>query len=140
MSARSRGKLSAEDYRALAEFRYLLRRFMAFSEAAAREAGLAPQQHQALLAIKGFGEDRAPTIGDLAERLAIKHHSAVGLADRLAQAGYLKRRHDAADRRRVSLALTAAGESLLAELSFTHREELRMLTPALKALFEELER
>ena len=138
MTAKSRGKLTEADYQVLAEFRFLLRRFMVFSEEAAREAGLAPQQHQALLAIKGF--DGAPTIGDLAERLAIKHHSAVGLVDRLVKAGHLKRRQDSVDRRRVTLALTASGERLLAELSSAHRDELRMLTPSLKALFAKLER
>lgn len=138
MTAKSRGKLSLADYQVLAEFRFLLRKFMVFSEEAAREAGLAPQQHQALLAIKGF--EGAPTIGDLAERLAVKHHSAVGLVDRLVKAGHLKRRQDAADRRCVTLALTASGESLLAELSSAHRDELRMLTPSLKTLFAKLER
>jgi DNA-binding MarR family transcriptional regulator len=124
----------------LAEFRLLMRRFMMFSEDAAREAGLAPQQHQALLAVKGFEKDEAPAIGDLAERLAIKHHSAVGLVDRLEKAGYLKRRHDEGDRRRVTLSLTASGENILAHLSAVHRDELRMLTPSLKALFAKLER
>ena len=140
MTAKSRGKLAPADYRVLAEFRFLMRRFMMFSEDAAREAGLAPQQHQALLAIKGFEKDELPTIGDLAERLAIKHHSAVGLVDRLVKGGYLKRSHDEADRRRVTLTLTASGEKLLANLSAVHRDELRMLTPSLKALFAKLER
>jgi DNA-binding MarR family transcriptional regulator len=140
MIAKSRGKLAPADYRVLAEFRFLMRRFMMFSEDAARETGLAPQQHQALLAIKGFEKDEAPAIGDLAERLAIKHHSAVGLVDRLVKAGHLKRRHDEADRRRVTLFLTASGEKLLADLSAVHRTELRMLTPSLKALFAKLER
>jgi DNA-binding MarR family transcriptional regulator len=140
MIAKSRGKLAPADYRALAEFRLLMRRFTMFSEDAAREAGLAPQQHQALLAIKGFEKDEAPAIGDLAERLAIKHHSAVGLVDRLEKAGHLRRCHDEADRRRVTLLLTASGEKILADLSATHRDELRMLTPSLKALFAKLER
>lgn len=140
MKAKNRGKLAPADYRALAEFRLLMRRFMMFSQEAARDAGLAPQQHQALLAIKGFEKDEAPTIGDLAEQLAIKHHSAVGLVDRLVKAGHLKRRHDEADRRRVTLSLTASGESILADLSAAHRDELRMLTPSLKSLFAKLER
>jgi DNA-binding MarR family transcriptional regulator len=140
MTAKSRGKLAPADYRILAEFRLLMRRFMMFSEDAAREAGLAPQQHQALLAVKGFEKDEAPAIGDLAEQLAIKHHSAVGLVDRLEKAGHLKRHHDEADRRRVTLLLTASGEKVLADLSATHRDELRMLTPSLKALFAKLER
>jgi DNA-binding MarR family transcriptional regulator len=140
MTGKIRSKLAAADYHVLAEFRFLLRRFLVFSEDAARAGGLAPQQHQALLAIKGFGEGAAPTIGDLAQQLVIKHNSAVGLVDRLVKAGYLKRRPDASDRRRVTLALTASGEKLLADLSSAHREELRMLTPSLKALFAKLER
>jgi DNA-binding MarR family transcriptional regulator len=137
---KTRAELTDADYRNLAEFRHVLRRFLVFSEEAARKAGLAPQQHQALLAIKGFEEDRAPTVGDLAERLAIKHHSAVGLVDRLVKAGMLKRKADETDRRRVTLTLTTAGERLLAELSAVHRDELQMLTPSLKALFAKLER
>jgi DNA-binding MarR family transcriptional regulator len=138
MTSRSRENLAPADYQDLAEFRSLLRRFLAFSEVAARDAGLAPQQHQALLAIKGF--EGQPTIGNLAERLAIKHHSAVGLVDRLVRAGYLKRRTDKSDRRKVSLILTAAGEKLLQGLTFAHRQELRALTPSLRALFAKLER
>jgi DNA-binding MarR family transcriptional regulator len=138
MTSRSRENLAPADYQDLAEFRSLLRRFLAFSEVAARAAGLAPQQHQALLAIKGFAGE--PTIGDLAKRLAIKHHSAVGLVDRLANAGYIKRRPDKADRRKVSLVLTTAGEKLLHALTFAHRQELRALTPSFRALFAKLER
>jgi len=133
-------RLSAADYRHLAEFRFVLRRFLVFSEEAARAAGLAPQQHQALLAIKGFAEGGAPTIGDLAGQLVIKHHSAVGLVDRLVKSGLVKRQQDANDRRRVTLALTASGEKLLEGLSSAHHDELRMLTPSLKKLFAKLER
>jgi DNA-binding MarR family transcriptional regulator len=140
MTGPRRATLSAADYRNLAEFRYVLRRFLVFSEDAARAAGLAPQQHQALLAIKGFSEGEAPTIGDFADQLVIKHHSAVGLADRLVKAGLVKRQQGAGDRRRVTLALTASGEKLLEGLSAAHRDELRMLTPPLKKLFVKLER
>jgi DNA-binding MarR family transcriptional regulator len=140
MTGKSRAKLAAADYHILAEFRHLLRQFLVFSEDAARQAGLAPQQHQALLAIKGFADGGAPTIGDLARQLVIKHHSAVGLVDRLVKAGYLRRRQDMNDRRRVTLALTVSGERLLADLTSAHRDELRMLTPSLKALFAKLER
>src|SRR5579875_3882402 len=76
-----------QDYRTLSDLRYLIRRFLEFSQTAARSAGLTSRQHQALLAIKGFKRDDSPTIGDLAERLRIQHHSAVELADRLAEAG-----------------------------------------------------
>lgn len=112
---------------------------MAFSEEAAREAGLAPRQHQALLAIKGFPGSGEVTVGDLAERLAIRHHSAVGLVDRLEASGYLKRANDAADKRRIILMLTKKGENALAALTAAHRDELRRLTPLLKPLLARLE-
>jgi DNA-binding MarR family transcriptional regulator len=119
------------DYQTLAEFRHLLQRFLAFSQVAAREAGLAPRQHQALLAIKGFPREGGVTIHDLAERLCIQHHSAVELVDRLADSGLVERRHDPADRRRVLLDLTRAAEHRLADLSAIHLDELQRLRPAL---------
>jgi len=123
----------------LAEFRYLVRRFLEFSEAAARRAGLTPRQHQALLAIKGFPADRSPTVGELAGRLCIRHHSAVELVDRLVDADFCTREHDPEDRRRVILALTDAAEGRLALLSAIHLEELRSLRPALLQILERLE-
>jgi DNA-binding MarR family transcriptional regulator len=124
------------DYRLLAEFRFVQRRFLAFSEAAARRAGLTPQQHQALLAIKGH--DGASTVGDLARQLLIRHHSAVGLSNRLAAAALLKRTPDPRDRRRMTLSLTAKAERILARLSTAHRDELRRLAPTLRAILAEL--
>lgn len=132
--------LTPADYRLLAEFRHVLRRFLAFSERAAQDAGLAPQQHQALLAIKGHAEGSAPTIGHLAERLAIRHHSAVGLVDRLVDAGFVKRTTTEADRRRVTLSLTKKGEDVLAKLSSAHRAELRRVSPELKPLLAKFEK
>lgn len=126
------GTSGAVDYRLLADFRHLLRGFMAFSEVAARRRGLTPQQHQALLALKGF--DGNPTVGQLAQKLLLKHHSAVGLADRLAQAGLLVRESDPRDRRRVTLVLTAKAQRVLERLSATHQEELRRLAPALREI------
>lgn len=128
-------KLMETDYRHLAEFRYFLRLFLSFSEKAARAAGLSPQQHQALLAIRGFGGRL--TIRELAERLAIKAHSAVGLADRLAEAGLVVRQAGK-DRRQVLLSLTKMAERKLAQLSRAHREELKRLVPLLKPLLGEL--
>jgi DNA-binding MarR family transcriptional regulator len=124
------------DYRHLAEFRYFLRLFLSFSEEAARAAALSPQQHQALLAIRGFGGKL--TVGDLAERLAIKPHSAVGMADRLVEAGLVVRQASARDRRQVVLSLTPAGQRKLANLSKAHREELKRLAPLLATLLKEL--
>jgi DNA-binding MarR family transcriptional regulator len=135
-----RSDLSDADYKALAEFRYLIRRFVTFSESAARATGLAPQQHQALLAIKGYEVGKSLTVGDLADRLSIRHNSAVGLVDRLVRAGHVARNTDAKDRRRVTLTLTEEGENILADLSSAHRDELRHLTPSLKTLFAKLER
>ena len=124
------------DYRHLAEFRYFLRLFLSFSEGAARAASLSPQQHQALLAIRGFGGKL--TVGELAERLAIKPHSAVGMTDRLVEAGLVARQASARDRRQVVLRLTAAGTRKLAKLSKAHREELKRLAPLLDPLLNEM--
>jgi DNA-binding MarR family transcriptional regulator len=140
LPARSRmshpGQLDRADYRTLSDFRYLLRRFLEFSQMAAGRAGLTARQHQALLAIKGFPRDDNPTIGDLAERLRIQHHSAVELVDRLAEAGLIVRTHDPQDRRRVLLELTPAAEELLASLSAIHLEELHALRPALLEILD----
>jgi DNA-binding MarR family transcriptional regulator len=131
-------ELVPHDYEILAEFRYLLMRFAAFSEQAAHAAGLAPRQHQALLAIKGYPGGAEATIGALAERLGIRHHSTVGLVDRLVSRGYLVRREDPRDRRRTFLSLTAAGEQALAGLSAAHRLELRRVAPLLKSVLSRL--
>ena len=132
-------RLSKADYQRLAEFRHHLRNFIAFSEKAASEHGLTAQQHQALLAIKGA---LAPDVsmGDLAERLAIKHHSAVGLVDRLAAHGLVERRPGLSDKRQVLLDITEKAEDILAELSHVHRQELRRIAPLLRQLIDEFER
>ena len=126
--------LSQADYRRLAEFRHLLRRFLMFSESAAEAAGLTAQQHQALLAIQGFADEEPVATGTLADRLGIRHHSAVGLVDRLAAQALVRRRSATADRRRVLLELTPKAERLLAGLSAAHRDELERLAPLLKTL------
>ncbi|MGC1500009.1 MAG: MarR family winged helix-turn-helix transcriptional regulator, partial [Terriglobales bacterium] len=119
------------DYESLAEVRYQLRRFLHFSEQAARDAGLEPQQHQLMLALKGLPEGARPRIGELAERLQIRHHSAVELIDRLSSAGLVRRHTGGEDRREVLIALSAKGERILRDLSFHHRAELRKRGPAL---------
>lgn len=130
--------VSQADYEALAAFRYALRQFLHFSETAAEAVGLTPQQHQTLLAIKGFPGGAQVTIGDLAERLQIRHHSAVGLVDRLAAQELVTREAAQDDRRQVRVALTERGEQVLASLSVTHREELRRISPNLKQLLAQL--
>jgi DNA-binding MarR family transcriptional regulator len=116
--------LTADDYRALAEFRYQIRRFLHFSESAARAAGINPQQHQLLLALKGIPESTEPNIGEIARRLHIRHHSAVGLTDRLTQRGLIEKRQGDVDRRRVILKITKPGEVMLRKLSLIHRAQL----------------
>ena len=123
--------LPLADYQALAELRYQVRRFLRFSEVEARRAGLEPRQHQALLALKGLPEDRAATIGELAERLQLAHHSTVELVGRLVERGLVQRTRGAADRRQVLLALTPRAAAVLRELSLQHRAELRAAGPAL---------
>jgi DNA-binding MarR family transcriptional regulator len=119
------------DYRALADFRYEIRRFLSFSEEAARAAGVEPQQHQLLLAIKGLPPGRRATVGILSERLQIQHHSAVELSARLEANGLIRRTRSRRDQREVLLSLTRRGEELLHELSLPHRAELRSAGPTL---------
>jgi len=126
-------------YETLAEFRYALRKFLHFSEAAAHTVGVTPQQHQAMLAIKGFPGRDAVTMGELAERLQVKHHSAVGLADRLVAEKYVRRVTDQKDRRQVRLSLTPSGEAVLEKLSATHSEQLRRIGPEINRLLEALQ-
>ena len=125
------------DYRTLAEFRFELRRFQSFSEQAARSAGLTPQQHQALLAVRAAG-DTGMLVGDLAERLLLRPHSASELVRRLVEHGLATREHIDADRRQVRIALTENARSVLASLSYSHRNELRRLRPLLKGMLEAL--
>ena len=123
--------LTLSDYTSLAELRYQIRCFLSFSEQAARAVGLEPRQHQLMLGLKGLPKGARPTIGELAERLQIQHHSAVELVNRLAAAGYVRRHRTGDDRREVLLGLTAKGEKVLRTLSLHHRAELRSAGPAL---------
>lgn len=124
-------KLSLVDYRALAECRYQIRKFLAFSEKAVQAAGLERGQYQLMLAIKGMPEGMRPRIRDLANRLLIQHNSAVELINRLEAGGYVRRERGEDDRREVLLALTGKGERVLAELALHHHEELRESAPRL---------
>src|ERR1035441_11056696 len=119
------GDLTAEDYRHLDEFRRQIRQFVSFSDLVARHAGIEPKQHQLLLSLKGLPADVKPTIGELASRLFIKHHSTVELVNRLADAGLVVREQGKHDRREVLIRMTAAGAALLRKLSLVHRSEKR---------------
>ncbi len=122
----------------MAELRYTLRRFHRFSREAARAAGLTPQQHQALLAIKGYPGRDFVSIGELAERLQVLHHSAVGLVDRLARRRLVRRAASRTDGRRVEVRLTPRGETAIERLSEAHLAELRRLGPGIRRVLESM--
>ena len=135
-----RRPIAKAQYELLAALRYALLRFLHFSQAAAEAAGLTPQQHQALLALKGApGRDHL-AVGELAARLYLRHHSAVELVDRLAARRLVRRSPGAADRRRVEIRLTARGETLIRRLSAAHLAELREHGPELHRLLGSITR
>jgi len=128
----------AIDYRSLAEFRYAIRRFLAFSETAASKAGMTAQQHQALLTIKGLGESNGLSVGELAGRLLVRQHTAAELANRLEEAGLVRRQPDPSDGRRVLLLLTPESERRLQSLSDIHRDEINAMAPELVSILARL--
>jgi len=121
--------------RTLAEFRYEMRRFFQFSEDAAVQAGLLPRQYQLLLQVAAAPKGTAVTIAYIADRLGLKHNSAVELVDRSAHEGYVSRADDADDRRRTILRVTRKGNQILGRLAGQHARELNEAAPRLiKAL------
>jgi DNA-binding MarR family transcriptional regulator len=126
-------KLTLSDYQALAEFRYQIRSFLHFSEQAVKKAGMERGQYQLMLAIKGIPTGVRPLIRELANRMQIRHHSAVELVNRLEARGYVYRSRPENDRREVLIELTPAGEEILRELALHHHEELRSSGPELVA-------
>ncbi len=131
--------LTNDDYRSLAEFRHALRRFLAFSDNAAREHDITPAQHQLLLAIRGSASDRQPSTSDLAEALQLRLHSVGELIDRAEANGLVERQIDPHDARRTLLTLTEHGRSLLDSLSVLHRRELRTFRTELAAILDQLD-
>lgn len=129
----SRDEFNLQDFQSLSEFRYNIRRFMRASEQILRPAGLKPQHYQLLLQIKGLPNGTLATIGEVAERLQIQHHSTVELVDRMSSRGLIRRKRASEDRRQVLLELTPKGEKMIRELAHLHREELRNTGPALVA-------
>ena len=123
--------LSKREYEILAAFRYTLRRFLAFSDAAAARVGLTQQQYQAMLAVRAHGGPEPISISELAASMLVKHHSAVGMVDRLEELGMLKRERSDGDRRKVGLRLTARGAQVFERLATVHRGELRRIGPGL---------
>jgi DNA-binding MarR family transcriptional regulator len=132
-------ELSDADYERLLEWRTGIRRFLRWSEEQAAEVDLTPAQHQLLLAIRGHAGPDDPTIGDVAESLLLRHHSAVGLVDRAVSAGLVARCSDPDDQRVVRLRLTTTGARRLRQLSQRHLEELARLAPRFRALWAGLD-
>jgi DNA-binding MarR family transcriptional regulator len=133
-------KLTLSDYQALAEFRYQIRRFLHFSEQVVKQAGLERGQYQLMLAIKGMPAGVRPRIRELANRMQIRHHSAVELVNRLEAGGFVDRTRAEDDRREVLLALTSKGEKVLGELALHHHDELRSAGPELVAALRRIMR
>lgn len=131
-------KLSKEDYQLIAEFRYTLRKFLGFSEAAATSQGLTAQQYQALLAIEGFPGENRITIGELAEQLQVVHHSAVGLVNRMEKLELVCRERSTEDRRRITVFITSKGKGLLEKLYRVHRAELQAIGPKIIGLLQQV--
>lgn len=125
-------QLSQLEYRALAEFRYQLRRYLRHMEESARSKGHHPQQYQLLLAIKGLPQSKSPSVSVLAERMQMNHNSLVELADRCEKRGYIRRiRAAGTDRRKVTLAITPAGEAMMRQQASGSRQELQTIGPVL---------
>ena len=126
------------NYKAMAELRYQIRRFLRFSENAARQAGIEPQQHQLLLAVRGLPDALKPTIGVLAERMQLQHHSTVELIDRLVERNFLFRLRSTDDKRQVLVKLTHDGEEFLQKLSLHHLQELQSAGPTFVNVLQSL--
>lgn len=133
-------KLADDDYRRLLEFRTAVRKFLNYSRNQAAQLGLTPTQHQLLLAVRGHLGKAGPTIGDVANRLLIRHHSAVELVNRAETAGLVKRKRDSNDQRVVRLALTRSGTSKLERISRANLGELGRLSPELQEVWLAIER
>ena len=127
------------DYRHLLELRTGLRRFLRWSEHQAREAGVTPAQHQLLLAIRGHADPQGPTVGDVADYLVLRHHSAVGLVDRAVAADLIERTKDRENSSAVRLRLTEKGSRTLDALSEQHLREIAHLAPTMHGLWEGFE-
>ncbi len=131
--------LAQADFEHLLELRTGLRRFLRWSEEQARVAGLSPAKHQLLLAIKGHSNPAGPTIGEIADYLVLRHHSAVELVDRAEADGLVKRIPDQASKSVVRVKLTKRGAQKLDALTGAHLQELAHLVPTMRALWRAIE-
>ncbi|HWC14210.1 MAG TPA: MarR family winged helix-turn-helix transcriptional regulator [Actinomycetota bacterium] len=133
-------KLDDDDYWRLLEFRTAIRKFLQYSKTQAAKVGLTPTQHQLLLAIRGHKGNDHPTIGDIADCLLIRHHSAVELVDRAQAAGLVQRHTDATDQRVVRVTITRTGANKLERISAANLEEIARLGPEFRDVWQAIER
>jgi DNA-binding MarR family transcriptional regulator len=131
--------LSQEDFTHLLALRTGLRRFLRWSEHQAKAAGLTPAKHQLLLAVRGHPNPAGPTVGDIADYLVLRHHSAVGLIDRAVADGLVERNADHRNKSVVRVTLTPAGTARLEALSEAHLEEIAHLAPTMRTLWDALD-
>jgi DNA-binding MarR family transcriptional regulator len=123
-------QLQPDDYEALANFRYAMRKFLSFSRGALKtEAQLTPEQYEALLALKASSLESGLTIGQLSERLQVKHHTAVSLVNRMEEVGLVRREPNEEDRRQVFVRMTSTGSEILDKVAILHRQEIRLRSP-----------
>jgi DNA-binding MarR family transcriptional regulator len=132
--------LSQADFTRLLQLRTGLRRFLRWSEEQAKAAGLTPAKHQLLLAVRGHPDPSGPTVGEIADYLLLRHHSAVGLIDRAVADGLVRRNPDSVNKSVVRITLTSTGEEKLDRLSQAHLEELAHLAPTMRALWRALDK
>lgn len=133
--------LQQEDFRAMAEFRHEMRKFLRFSkDELAQHARLTPEQYEAMLALRAFADDRGMTVGQLSDRLQVKHHTAVTLVNKLVERGVASRTHGTTDRREVYVKLTPEGTELLNKAASVHRKEIRRRSAELIAALERLQK
>ena len=130
--------LTAADYRTLLAFRTALTRFLHWRSEQIQQAGLTPQQHNLLLAVRAHPEGTGPSIRQIADQLVVQHHTAVGLVDRAQRAKLVCRGPDPDDRRLVRVRLTPKGRQVVRRLEASHKEELRRIAPALGLIFGSL--
>jgi DNA-binding MarR family transcriptional regulator len=131
--------LTQEDFTHLLELRTGLRRFLRWSEQQAKAAGLTPAKHQLLLAVRGHPNPAGPTVGEIADYLVLRHHSAVGLIDRAVADGLVARNPDPVNKSVVRITLTPSGVAKLEELAEAHMDEIAHLAPTMRALWRAIE-
>ena len=136
----SQPPLQQQDYIALASFRYGLRKFLRFSKELLATKDLTPEQYEALLAIKSFASPAGLLVGQLSERLQVRHHSTVALTHRLVARGLVTKERSSTDRRQVSVRLAPAGLELLEAMAVVHREALRLRAPEIMAALRHIEK